>query len=190
MSTEQDAAILLLELRVNTAFDKGVDIETRTLQLVGGVDEKMFKRLDAGLSLLESSSKKSITIRLNSFGGYPSDALAIIGRMKASTCKIVVEAYGMVASAATIILAAGEKRRMSEYCQFMTHQSSYEMGGKHKENREIVNRAEKEEEIWASYMAKFSNETAEYWKSLHDTGSDNYLNASECLQLSVIDEIF
>lgn len=190
MSTEQDAAILLLELRVNAAFDRGVDIETRTVQLIGTVDEKMFKKLDAGLNMLESSSKKAITIKLNSFGGYSTDALAIIGRMRGSTCKIVVEAYGMVASAATIILAAGEKRRMSEYCQFMTHQSSYETSGKHKDNKEFVQQAEREEEIWASYMAKFSNKSADYWKSLHDTGEDKYLDAAECLQLGVIDEVF
>lgn len=190
MSSERDLAISLLELRINTAFERGVDTSVRTVQLIGPVDSKMFRKFDAALTMLEDGSRKAITVRLNSEGGYPSEALAIVGRMKASTCQIIVEGYGQVSSAATIILAAGKKRRMSEFCQFMTHQSSYGAEGKHKDLREVVERAEVEEQIWADCMAKFSNETATYWLDLHNTGKDNYLSASECLQLGVVDEIF
>lgn len=190
MSHERDLAISLLELRIHTAFDRGVDTSTRVIQLVGTVNSKMFRKLDAGLTLLEDGNRKSITLRLNSEGGYPSEALAIVGRIKASTCQIVIEAYGQVSSAATIILAAGKKRRMSEFCQFMTHQSSYGVDGKHKDAKEVVDRAEVEEELWATYMGRFSNQPASYWTDLHDTGKDNYLTAQECLQLGVIDEIF
>jgi len=190
MSSERDLAVQLLELRLNTALDKGIDTQSRVIQVVGEIDSNMFRHIDAGLTLLEEGSRKAITLRLNSEGGYPSDALAIVGRIKASSCQIIIEAYGQVSSAATIILASGKKRRMSEYCLFMTHQSSYEVGGSHVEIKDAVDQAEQEEKIWASHMGRFTGTDAEFWYELHKTGKNKYFNATECLNMGIVDEIF
>ena len=112
------------KLRLDYLFEQGVNFVDRVIQINEEIDDHSFSFLDAALSELERSSKKTITIKINSPGGSVYDALAMIGRLNSSSCRIVTEAYGHVMSAATLLLAAGKKRRMSKYCVFMAHQMS------------------------------------------------------------------
>lgn len=190
MSQEQDLAVSLLELRLGTSLGHGMDVQCRTIQVVGMIDDDMFRHVDSCLTFLEDGSKKAITIRISSDGGHPSSAFAIIGRIRASKCQIICEGYGIVASAATIVLAAGKRRRMSEFCQFMTHQSAYVVEGKHTQVQEYVAQAERDERLWASFMAKFSKMPTDHWYALHKTGKDKFFGAQECLEMGIVDEIF
>lgn len=187
---EKDLAVQLLDLRIRMSFENGVDMQRRIIQVVGIIDEHMFRLVDCAMNFLEDGSRKAITLRINSEGGHPSAALAIIGRIKSSTCHVICEGYGIVESAATVILASGKKRRMSEYCQFMTHQSAYVIEGNHTQVQDYVAQAERDEQLWATYMAKFSNMDAAYWYNLHKTGKDKFFNAQECLKLGIVDELF
>ena len=126
------------KLRLEYLFDQGVNFVDRVIQVNEEIGEESFSFIDSALSELERSSKKTITIRINSPGGSVYDALAIIGRLNSSNCRIVTEGYGHVMSAATLLLAAGKKRRMSKYCVFMAHQMSYYIGGSHAETKEEV----------------------------------------------------
>lgn len=184
-----DTTIQLLDLQMSMLMEHGIDIPSRTIQLFSEIDEKAFKFIDAALTLLENHSKKQVTIKINSPGGSVYDALAIIGRMKASPCKITTEGYGSVMSAATVILAAGEKRRMSRYSMFMWHEHSYDTGGRHSEVKAWVRQFDKEEEQWSQIMAEFSKKDAEFWKSLGKY-TDKFFSAQELLEAGVIDEVF
>ena len=119
------------KLRLDYLFEQGVNFVDRVIQINEEISDHSFAFMDAALSELERSSKKTITIRINSPGGSVYDALAMIGRLNASNCIIVTQAYGHVMRAATLLLAAGKKRRMSKYCVFMAHQMSYYIGGSH-----------------------------------------------------------
>ena len=112
------------KVRLDYLFDQGVNFVDRVIQINEEIDDHSFAFVDAALSELERASKKTITIRINSPGGSVYDALAMIGRLNASSCRIVTEAYGQVMSASTLLLAAGKKRRMSKYCVFMEHKMS------------------------------------------------------------------
>jgi ATP-dependent Clp protease protease subunit len=190
MADNKDLAVQLLALRMDVALDHGIDTNCRTIQIVGQIDEEMFKRVDAGLTMLEDGSRKSITLRINSEGGTPEDALAIVGRMRGSTCKIITEAYGDCSSAATMVFVAGHKRRMSEFCRFMTHQSSYELVGTHAQISSYVVQAEKEEKIWASLLGRFTKFPAEHWYELHKAGKDIFIVPDDCLKYGITDEVF
>lgn len=184
-----DLAVQLLQLQLDAMLENGIDLAGRSVQLYCEIDDAAFRFVDGALNILENQSRKGITIKINSMGGSVYDALAIIGRMKASPCKITTEGYGSVMSAATIILAAGNKRRMSEYALFMWHEHSYDAGGKHSEVKAWVAQFDKEEDQWATIMAKFTARPAEFWKS---TGkhTDKFFNAQQLLELGVIDETF
>lgn len=186
----QDLAVSILDMQIKYALERGIDIRNRTVQLLGEIDTLAFAHIDSALTLFEQEGKSQITIKINSMGGSVYDALAIVARIKKSNCYIVTEGYGMVMSAATAVLAAGKKRRMSELTSFMVHEGSYFVEGKHSEVSHIVRQMEREEKAWAQLMAKLTNEDVDYWLQLQKAGRDIYLSAQECKKLGIIDEVF
>jgi ATP-dependent protease ClpP protease subunit len=185
----QDLAVQLFEVQLEAMLDRGIDLVGRSVQLIGEIDEDTFKFIDGALTMLENQNRKSITIKIVSGGGDIYSALAIISRMRASQCKIITEGHGYVMSAATAILAAGNKRRLSSLATFMWHEASYEVGGKHAEVKAWIEQFDKEEERWAELMAQFSNETALFWAD-SAKHTDKFFTPKELIELGVIDESF
>lgn len=176
-------------LMLSYDFDRGVDLKNRIIKLTGDVDPNMWDLLDSSLNQLESMGKSTITIKINSGGGSIYDALAIVGRIRASKAYIVTEGYGQVMSAATLILASGKHRKMSKYGFFMWHAQSYSAHDRHPIIKNLVEQAEREEQSWAKWMAELSSKNKDFWQK---TGAslDAYFTAEELLKLGVVDEIF
>jgi ATP-dependent protease ClpP protease subunit len=170
-------------------FDRGVNFKDRTITITGEIDYPLFDIVDAAMAEFERGSKKGVTIKIFSEGGSVYEALAIVGRLKRSKCYITTEGYGCIMSAATIILACGDSRRMSEYATFMHHESSYATEGRHSQNKNYVEHAEREEELWAKCMAEMSNKSKEFWREF-GTHLDEFFFAEDCLEHGVIDEVF
>ena len=175
--------------RIELALEHGINIKDRVVHFTGEIEEGSFDLVDFALHELERDSKKSIIFKINSPGGSVYEALAVAGRIRSSRCRIITEGYGHVMSAATIILAAGNKRRMSKYCTFMAHEASYELNGKHSNIKEEVEQAEREEQLWCEWMEELSGTPKEFWREMTHK-SNLYLNADLCLKHGVIDEIF
>ncbi len=106
---------LVSEFHSNNVF-----LETKTIVVVGDVDEEMFEMLAKNLHALDSKSGE-ITIKLMSDGGSVSVARGIYDLIRG--CKNVVRiiCYGEVSSSATIILQAGDKRVMAPNSKVMVH---------------------------------------------------------------------
>lgn len=185
-----EIAIQMFELKTEVALKYGINLQARSIQLTGEIDGEMFNLIDSALTLLEEQSKAGITIKINSQGGALYEALAIVGRMKASKCKITTEGYGSIMSAAALIMSAGDKRRMSSYATFMFHEASGEHEGTIKQLKHNVKQLEREWDIWCGYMDKFSACTKEFWLSQGLLGEDLYLTAGECFTHGVVDEVF
>ncbi len=177
-------AALILEY----AFEYNVNFKERTISISREIDEKEFDRIDNALTEMESQNRKAITIRINSPGGQVYQALAIIGRMKRSQCQIITEGYGHVMSAATMILAAGDKRKISKYAFFMHHEASYGVDGRHSEIKDMVKQTEKEEEQWCEWMAEFTKKPKAFWMK-SGVRVDAYFSANELMELGVADEV-
>lgn len=170
-------------------FDYGIDFQRRIIKITGEIDEEMFSIVDAALTQMEAESRATITIKIDSPGGEVYQAMAIIGRMHESTCNIVTKGYGAVMSAATLILAAGNKRKISKHAWFMNHEASYGIDGKHSEHKVIVAQAEREEQQWAECLAQFSKRPKAFWLK-NGTGTDAYFSAEELITMGVVDELF
>lgn len=177
-----------LSLHLETLLEYGINFRDRIITIKNDIDADEFARIDAAMSEMESNSRKSVTIRINSPGGEVYHALAIVGRLRASKCRIITEGYGHVMSAATLILACGDERRMSEYGWFMTHEASYEVKGTHSQIKQTVAQAEKEEVSWASWMQEHSERDLKFWRSVI-SNKDSYYSPNELLELGVIDEV-
>lgn len=184
-----DAKLTQAALHLSYNFEQYVNFRERIITIAGDIDLDQFLRFDAALTELETQSKATVTIKINSGGGEVYQALAIIGRLKASKCKIVTEGYGEIMSSATMILAAGDKRRISKYSTFMHHESSYGLEGRHSNNVHMVRRYAHEEDLWAQWMEEFTGTEAKFWLKT-GKAKDAYFNADQLHELGVVDEIF
>jgi ATP-dependent protease ClpP protease subunit len=177
-----------IDLNLSYAFEHHINIKARVIQIVGEIDEKVFRLVDTGITELERHGKKQITIRINSEGGSVVDALAVVGRIRSAKSKIITEAYGACQSAATLILASGHKRRISEFCLFMHHEASYEADGRHSSIKAEVKEMERQEKVWAEFMSRFSNKSAEFYLN-NGNGTDTYWTPLEVLEFGIVDEV-
>lgn len=190
MSEDKDLAIAAMQFQMELLLDRGIDVLARTFRIVGDIDDNMFSYVDTCVSLLEQQSKKAIKIRIVSNGGAVHSALAIISRLEASPCKIITEAYGTVQSAATLILASGDKRRMARSTVFMHHEGSVAVEDTITNTIHAIEQMKREERLWAGLMAKCSNQSSDFWLTAGRGGKDLFLTAEECLEFCVVDEIF
>lgn len=177
------------KLRLEYLFEQGIDLKHRIIRITGPIGDGTFEEFDCQLTELEkSNARKTVTVRINSPGGSVYDALAIVGRIKSSSCPVITEGYGHIMSAATLVLAAGKRRKMSMYAWFMFHKSQYMVGGSHDDVIEAVEQAEREEKFWAKWMAEMSEKDAKFWYNSAKK-KDFYMTAEECLKVGIIDEI-
>jgi len=184
-----DTKISQTAMHLEYLFSMGVNFIDRTITITGDIEAPWFDIVDASMAEFERKSKKGVTVKIYSEGGSVYEAMAIVARLKKSKCYITTEGYGCIMSAATIILACGDLRKMSDLAVFMHHEASYSLEGKHSEITNYVAHAEREEKLWAKCMAKFSEESEDYWMEF-GKHIDRFFFANECLELGVVDEIF
>lgn len=153
------------------------------------------------MTLLETTSNEPIEIVLSSEGGAAYDALAISARIRSSQCAISVAAYGLVASAAVIVLASGDpgSRTMAKEAWVMVHEDDGSLtpgsDSQVSDMRRVVGRMdaytahlERMEDQWAALLANLTKTPASKWRELHK--KTTYLTAKECLKLGLIDRMF
>ena len=176
-------------LRLEYCFEKGINFKDRVLQITGPIEEHVsFDYLDAALTEMERGSKKSITIKINSPGGSTYEALAMVDRIRESKCQIVTKCYGHAMSAASIILAAGDKRLIGRRAWLMHHEISYGSAGTLSEHVDLVTQTHQEFLQWCKAMAEFTNMPYEFWLE-EAKKKDAYFNAEEALELGIADAI-
>jgi ATP-dependent Clp protease protease subunit len=85
-------------------------LKARTIQLTGGVDDKLAARVVSELLLLEADdAEKPITLFLNSPGGSVTAGFAIFDVMRFIQPPVRVVCAGLAASIATVILLGARK---------------------------------------------------------------------------------
>lgn len=161
----------------------------RKLYITGEITTESYLAFSKRLSHMERDSKHlPIEIELVSEGGSTYDALAYCGRMRTSPCNLHVKAYGLVASAAVLILAAGDHRSMSSEAWVMVHEDSVaEVEGSVTEMEKLTKQLRSLENQWSFLLAGRTSAEKSIWDKLHkDT---TFLTAVECKALGLIEEI-
>lgn len=185
-----DQAIDLYKYKVDVQMDRGINLEKRTFTLTGVVNLDMFHRVDGCLSIFESQDDEAVTITLCSEGGEIYPALAIIGRIKASKCKITIVAMGQIMSAATMIFAAADKRIASKYTSFMFHQVQAGLPEASVSSvRDELVEAENQTTQMCAILAEGSKNPYTYWQALIAGGRNVYRTAAECKEMGLVDKI-
>jgi ATP-dependent Clp protease protease subunit len=200
-SRKEDSKLEILKHHLDTNLDHGIDFENRIIRVTGsigdcsspltggGEDYFDFNLLDIAMTKMETESTAlPITIKVNSEGGLVYEAFAMIGRIKNSPCTIITEGYGCVMSAATLILMAGDIRKLSRFCCTMFHAMQYGTNGAHDDIKEHVAQAEKEMKQLAKYYEEFSTQNASFW-TRKIKKKEYYPTAEEMLSHGAIDEV-
>lgn len=178
------------EKLIDLCIDYGIDLENRIINFTGDLEEGYFSIFDFAMTRLEQSSRKAITFKINTCGGDTYECFALVARLKESPCQIITKAYGKCMSSGFVLLASGDKRLMSKYCQAMHHSVQYGLIKESHPNAKLfVEQAEKEEIIRLKYLESVSNISLTKWKKL-TTNSDKYLTADECLKIGIVDQLF
>lgn len=187
---EDETTLTKEALLMSYQFDYGINIKDRIIRITGDIDDSTFDVFDIAMTELESRNKKTVTVKINSWGGDPYQALAIVSRMQESKCLVDTKGYGPIASAATLILAAGTRQRsISALSSFMHHETYYNAEGKHTEVVNLVAEMERQERLWCEVMSGLTNKDSVFWRKL-GKNKDAYLTPDQLLEFGVIDKIF
>ena len=163
----------------------------RRIAIIGEIDSEAYLKFSDELYELEhefrNSENQEITLELSSEGGSAELALAFSGRMRNSSLTIHVKAYGLVASAAVLILASGDTRSMSKESWVMVHEEGLELEGNVVSVEKQAAHYRRLEDQWTYLLASMTTASVEEWTALHK--AETYLNAKQCLELGLIDEV-
>jgi len=189
--SSDEAIIELYKFELDTLLQHNLSLSDRSFSIFGDVSEAMLIRIDACLSFLEARGDEPVTIKLCSGGGEIYPAHAIIGRLQRSKCKIIIEAYGQIMSAATSIFCAADVRRSSKYTTFMFHQTKLALP--ELITRDLNNEIEqnnKEEHLYLEILAEHTGKSIAFWNKLIKSGKNVYLTAEQCKKFGLVDEVF
>ncbi len=175
--------------------ERAYDIFSRLLKerivfISGPINDEVSALVTAQLLFLESeSSKKAISIYINSPGGVVSSGLAIYDTMLYVQPSISTLCIGQAASMGALLLAAGEKgqRFALPNARIVVHQPS---GGFQGQASDIARHAEEVAQMKKrlnSIYVKHTNQDLEVVERALDR--DNFMSAEAAKRFGIIDEV-
>jgi ATP-dependent protease ClpP protease subunit len=177
---------------------KGIEVDENKIYFFCNVGErevlelvKTIRHLDIEmqyLSLRLSIPPVPIELHIHSGGGDIFAGLAATDAIM--KCKTPIHTYveGSVASAATLMSIAGDKRYISKNAFMLIHQlSSFMVHGKFEEFKDEMKNQESLMESIKNIYLKRTNMTKKKMEEL--LRHDLWLNAQECIKLGLVDEI-
>lgn len=128
-----------------------------------------------------------INLHLNTFGGGVFAALATVDTIRRLKSTVHTYIDGSVASAGTLVSIIGSKRYMGQHAHLLIHQLSGGMYGKFSEMEDEFFNSSNLMKLFKEYYKK---NTKLPMKKLDELlKRDIWLNAEECLQYGIVDEI-
>ncbi len=166
-------------------------LKERVIFVTGPVEDGMATLISAQLLFLEAENpKKEIAIYINSPGGVVTSGLAIYDTMQYIRPAITTVCIGQAASAASWLLAAGQKghRFALPNSRVMLHQPS---GGYQGQATDMARYAEEIVKIKRrlnEIYAKHTGQPVEVIEKMLDR--DKFLTPQEAKELGLIDEVY
>ncbi len=195
MSTEHANYIIPTVIEKSGHTERAYDIYSRLLKdriifLGSGINDEIANAVIAQLLFLAAQDKKEdITLYINSPGGVVSSALAIYDTMNHIGPDVRTTCIGMAASAASLLLAAGEKgkRTILPHAEVMIHQP---LGGMQGQASDIEIHAQhilKTKTLLNKMLAKHTGQKIATIE--RDTDRDNYMSATEAKKYGLVDSV-
>jgi ATP-dependent Clp protease protease subunit len=176
--------------------ERAFDIYSRLLKeriifVTGPIEDNMSSLVIAQLLFLESENpKKEISLYINSPGGVVTAGLAMYDTMQFIRPAIATLCVGQAASAASLLLCAGEKgmRAALPNASIMVHQPS---GGYQGQATDILIHAQFTEKLKRRLNEIYVKHTGKDYETVHNAlERDRFLSPEEAKDFGIIDQIF
>jgi len=176
--------------------ERAFDIYSRLLKeriifVTGPIEDNMSSLVIAQLLFLESENpKKEISLYINSPGGVVTAGLAMYDTMQFIRPQVATLCVGQAASAASLLLCAGEKgmRAALPNASIMVHQPS---GGYQGQATDILIHAQFTERLKRRLNEIYVKHTGQDYDTIHQAlERDNFLTVEQAKDLGLIDSIF
>lgn len=174
--------------------ERAYDIYSRLLKdriifLGTAIDDDVANAVIAQLLFLDAQSDEDITMYINSPGGAVTSALAMYDTMQFIKSDVATTCIGMAASAASLLLAAGEKGKRSilPNAEVMIHQV---LGGAQGQASDIDIHAKhilKTKDQLNKIMAKHTGQKVATIEK--DSDRDKFMSAAEAKKYGIVDKI-
>ena len=168
-------------------FDSGVNF------LYGDITEKNIIEILKWITYENiDSTKKNLTLYINSTGGSLYDTFALIDAMNASHIPIHTVALGSAMSAAFLILVSGHKRHrfITPNTGLMCHQYTDQFMGKHHDLKASVVEADYCFQRMLNILVDASGHDEKWVKKHLLTSSDQYFTAQKLIDFNLADKLF
>jgi len=176
--------------------ERAFDIYSRLLKeriifVTGPIEDNMSSLVIAQLLFLESENpKKEISLYINSLGGVVTAGLAMYATKQFIRPQIATLCVGQAASAASLLLCAGEKgmRAALPNASIMVHQPS---GGYQGQATDILIHAQFTERLKRRLNEIYVKHTGQDYETIHQAlERDNFMTVEQAKDFGLIDSIF
>jgi len=184
----------LANQKIQTGLDEVIEMELlkkKTIVVHGELTQEFCEKICKRLLFLAAKKPKEVSIILNSVGGNIFDGLLLYETIRGLTqkdIKVIIEARGLAASMAVILLQSGTERRASKYTRFLLHEASANAAGEASKLKDESEELDKLNSMLDQIivarsrisLAKMRKKTKrrEWW-----------LSAEEALKFGIIDQI-
>lgn len=154
------------------------------------ITDELATQIVASLLALEAGDEaQDIQLYINSQGGSPYATIAILDVMDAIKCDISTVAFGMCASTATLLLAAGTKgkRYAMPSTRIMMHQPAGGAMGSADEVNIQASELNRTMKVINRFLSRFTGMTTDEIEV--ETDRDNFLSPQTAIEKGVIDRI-
>lgn len=168
-----------------------IDEDQRRIYLFGDIDLQASFAIALAIDHLNRQNKEEITVVINSGGGSCHDMFAIVDCMMLSKAPIKTIGTGIIASAATLIIAAGApgRRFLTKNCMVMTHELQWGHFTSLESLKDILHTGYTMEDKYTKLMSKFCNRTVSEIKK-YIVGKDHWMDAQQAIEnLGLADKI-
>jgi ATP-dependent Clp protease protease subunit len=176
--------------------ERAFDIYSRLLKeriifVTGPIEDNMSSLVIAQLLFLESENpKKEISLYINSPGGVVTSGLAMYDTMQFIRPAVATLCVGQAASAASLLLTAGEKgmRAALPNASIMVHQPS---GGYQGQATDILIHAQFTERLKRRLNEIYVKHTGQDYDVIHQAlERDNFMTVEQAKDFGLIDSVF
>lgn len=179
---------------ISIFHEYGIYIPTRTIEIVGSIDEDQYKKTIRNIHILDSSTG-TINIKLNSEGGEVIQARAIYDAIRSCKNMVRIIVYGQASSAASFILQAGDERIMTPHSYLMIHVGLGQSANPeaHPREKEAWDQFDRDTEEWMEeiYLKKIKEVKKRYTRNQIKSllQFDKILYPKAAIEMGLIDKI-
>jgi ATP-dependent Clp protease protease subunit len=145
--------------RLTDVLEQGVDWRTRTVYIIGEINDEKTFRLVPVIRLLDET-KGPIKVFISSNGGDEAAGFAIFDSLKLTKNKVVIVGYGGIYSIAALIFQAGDRRLLAPNAQVMMHNGTMSIGSESLDSNKVEQLGREAAQNNARYHRAIANRSA------------------------------